>query len=247
MQPSCPHCGKGFARKDNVIRHMRSTCPNKKDLLEPEGHSKNRLEITLKRKPENLDIPQHKVLCPECNEYIPQSWYRAHLRSIRHKTNACRFLEEVVSFSTVECLSKRLLTISSNKLSENSEEPFPNSGSEWVLEEESLSSKEVPVQTKLINWFSNIVFRKLSGKRNHKRLSKPVDIKSDIYSDTDDEEYFVPRNAVSEPEDELEIVNEEPFGMKPTNEITEAIEMGKKFISRSGLNWSTILKPATRA
>ncbi|KAF5278224.1 hypothetical protein FQA39_LY18381 [Lamprigera yunnana] len=38
----------------------------------------------------------------------------------------------------------------SNKLSESSEEPFSNSGLEWVLEEESLSSDEVPVQTKII-------------------------------------------------------------------------------------------------
>ncbi|KAF5283561.1 hypothetical protein FQA39_LY17307 [Lamprigera yunnana] len=68
MQPSCPHCGKGVSRKDNVIRHVRSTCPYKKDLLEPEEQSKHRMEMPLKRKRENVDIPQHKVLCPECND-----------------------------------------------------------------------------------------------------------------------------------------------------------------------------------
>ncbi|KAF5275083.1 hypothetical protein FQA39_LY07020 [Lamprigera yunnana] len=40
--------------------------------------------------------------------------------------------------------------MSCNKLSESSEEPFPSSGSEWVLEEESLSSDEVPVQTEIL-------------------------------------------------------------------------------------------------
>ncbi|KAF5269106.1 hypothetical protein FQA39_LY08776 [Lamprigera yunnana] len=50
MQLNSPHCGKRFSPKDNVIRHMRSTCPNKKDLLEPEEQSKHGLEMCLKRK-----------------------------------------------------------------------------------------------------------------------------------------------------------------------------------------------------
>ncbi|KAF5299869.1 hypothetical protein FQA39_LY11406 [Lamprigera yunnana] len=60
----------------------------------PEEQSKHRLEMSLKRKRENLDIPQHKVLSPECNEEIPKSWYRAYLRTNHHKANACRFLED---------------------------------------------------------------------------------------------------------------------------------------------------------
>ncbi|KAF5277255.1 hypothetical protein FQA39_LY18511 [Lamprigera yunnana] len=95
MQPNCPHCGKGFSRKDNVIRPMRSTCHNmKNNELEPEEQSKHRLEISLKRKRENVVISQLKVFCPECNEEIPQSCYRAQLRTNRHKANACRFLED---------------------------------------------------------------------------------------------------------------------------------------------------------
>ncbi|KAF5284876.1 hypothetical protein FQA39_LY16926 [Lamprigera yunnana] len=46
MQPSCPHWNKGLSRKD-VICYMRSTCPNKKDLLEPEEQLKHRIETSL--------------------------------------------------------------------------------------------------------------------------------------------------------------------------------------------------------
>ncbi|KAF5300834.1 hypothetical protein FQA39_LY10956 [Lamprigera yunnana] len=89
MQPSYPHCGKGFSRKDNVIHHMRSTCPNmKKNEFEPEEQSEHRMEMSAKRQREKIDIPQHKVLCPECNEEMPQSCHRAHLRTNRHKANA---------------------------------------------------------------------------------------------------------------------------------------------------------------
>ncbi|KAF5293217.1 hypothetical protein FQA39_LY13685 [Lamprigera yunnana] len=45
--------------------------------------------------------------------------------------------------------------MSSNKLSESSKKPFLNSGSEWVLEEESLFSDEVPVQTKIVKQKNN--------------------------------------------------------------------------------------------
>ncbi|KAF5287212.1 hypothetical protein FQA39_LY15989 [Lamprigera yunnana] len=47
MQPSCPHCGKGFSRKDNVIRYMRSTCPNmkRKNEFEQEEQSEHRMEM----------------------------------------------------------------------------------------------------------------------------------------------------------------------------------------------------------
>ncbi|KAF5286642.1 hypothetical protein FQA39_LY16216 [Lamprigera yunnana] len=94
MQPSCPHCSKGFSCKDNAIRHMSSTCHNKKDVLEPEEQLKHRMEMSLIRKRENIDILQHKVLCPESYEEISQSCYRAHLKMNRDKANACRFLED---------------------------------------------------------------------------------------------------------------------------------------------------------
>ncbi|KAF5279825.1 hypothetical protein FQA39_LY18218 [Lamprigera yunnana] len=62
---------------------------------------------------------------------------------------------------------------------------------------------------------------------NDKSDSVLTDNQSDIYSDTNDEEYFVTMKEVSESEDELEIVNKEPFDMEPTDEITETEEIGE--------------------
>ncbi|KAF5283563.1 hypothetical protein FQA39_LY17309 [Lamprigera yunnana] len=67
MQPTCPHCGKGFSRKDNVIRHMRSTCPNmkKKNELEPKEQSKHRMELSAKRKREKVHVAPLHAACVE--------------------------------------------------------------------------------------------------------------------------------------------------------------------------------------
>ncbi|KAF5290340.1 hypothetical protein FQA39_LY14723 [Lamprigera yunnana] len=110
MRSTCPHCGKGFSRKDNVIRHMRFTCLNvKKNKLEPKEQPKHRMEMSAKRKRENIDFSQHKIVCPECNEEISQSCYQPILRTNRQKANACRFLEDGVNIIR-SALENRLMS-----------------------------------------------------------------------------------------------------------------------------------------
>lgn len=72
-----------------------------------------------------------------------------------------------------------------------------------------------------------------------------IDNECDFHGDSDED--FVPREEVSESEDDVEIiVNEEPIDEEPTNEITEIEEPSDEYVSKSGLKWSTIPKPVTR-
>ncbi|KAF5288351.1 hypothetical protein FQA39_LY15441 [Lamprigera yunnana] len=126
---------------------MRSTCSNmKKNELEAEGQSKHRMEMSAKRKREKIDFSQHKIVCPECNEEISQSCYRAHLRTNRHKTNACRFLEAGVNIIR-SAFEDRLMSYRATPLNDNHVKvlEFMTEFQNQILKVKIISGKNLPV------------------------------------------------------------------------------------------------------
>ncbi|KAK4885509.1 hypothetical protein RN001_001780 [Aquatica leii] len=99
----CNQCGHVFTRSDNLKRHLQNSCkgvaPNdevKKRKFEDGGESSSKKKID-----DNQEVIVN-VRCNECQEDVLKAHYRGHLRSNRHKINACRFIDDEAAFDTLQ-------------------------------------------------------------------------------------------------------------------------------------------------
>ncbi|KAK4877455.1 hypothetical protein RN001_009961 [Aquatica leii] len=91
----CPQCEHQFTRSDNLKRHLKNSCKgvalNK--VMKPKFENEAQFSSKKKSNDNKKDVIVN-VRCNECQEDVLKAHYRGHLRSNRHKINACRFIDD---------------------------------------------------------------------------------------------------------------------------------------------------------
>ncbi|KAB0797146.1 hypothetical protein PPYR_08140 [Photinus pyralis] len=82
-------CGRAFSRKDNLKRHQRVSCTTGARLDPP---TLKKVKISTDDSP--VRVPT--VHCAQCSEDVARSGYQGHLRSNRHKSNACLVIDDQI-------------------------------------------------------------------------------------------------------------------------------------------------------
>ncbi|KAK4883395.1 hypothetical protein RN001_006714 [Aquatica leii] len=116
----CPQCEHQFTRSDNLKRHLKNSCKGVALNKVMKRKFENEAQSSSKKKSNDNKKEKVNIRCNECQEDVPKAHYRGHLRSNRHKINACRFIDDegakwycdkcVVDFNDpIECKVAKLM------------------------------------------------------------------------------------------------------------------------------------------